>query len=239
MVGRIILLTLPLVALMGLQPRLVAQVTEPQRRFEFTVFGQPAPGVDIVYQFAPGQVAPLAFTPYRRSATYSYAGPSLVRFARRTPVSNAVGNPEGTYTSVGEVEVPADIKRPLFMFFPDGQNVGRFQVVVVEDDAVGFPFGSVGIMNRSGFDLRGLVDDRVTALANGAQAHFPPASSADIKFALLFQDRLVPSFEQKLVVERNERTLLILLPPQRSSSPLVRWVLLTEAATPGDDSDER
>lgn len=208
-------------------------VAQAPRSFTFRVFGQPAPARPVYFQPRPGQVEALNFRSYQRSAAYAYKGPSEMAFARATPVANG----GIAYEPFARVLVAPDVREPLLVFLPAPDDSTTPDVLVLDDDAARSPAGHVTVVNRSGFDLRGLIDKRATPLAGGTEIRFATSGATTIQFAVEHQGKLLPAFDQKLSLDQTERTILLLLPPVRSSSPVVRWILLTDEVAPSPESE--
>ncbi|WP_221028839.1 hypothetical protein [Actomonas aquatica] len=204
----------------------IAQQPKPARQFEFSVFCIAPVRQTLVYQASPGEVRTLEFKPYQRSEPYRYAGPAAMAFAER--VAEASAQTPAQYKLQSRIEVTPELQRPLFLFLPSSDPNEPFDVVVMEDDPSRFPAGSLVVVNQSGHKLLGLLNGQNVSLEPGQSSTLHGTVVGDVKLALSHNDRLFPSFDQKVAFEKDERTVLLLLPPQRKSSPIVRWIVLTD-----------
>ena len=210
--------------------QLSAQNDAPVRTFEFAVFTHTKMKMPIVFQETPGKVRTLDFKPYRRSAGYTYSGPPLVAFARELPATDA--SSVSRYEVVARVEVSATLRRPLFLFLSDPTSASGLSVTVLDDDPNAFAPGSLVLVNQSGYRLQGTVAGVTADLPPGQVLRRDGATAANVQLALAHNGQFYPAFDQKIVFENRERTVLILLPPARKSSPLVKWIVLTDEIEP-------
>lgn len=208
----------------------------PARQFEFSVFcDAPIPG-EIVYQAKQGEIVPITLKPYRRTGPYVYAGDSNLALAKTVASATADGRP--SYELMSRVAIASTIKRPLLLFLANSTDHQTPTITVIEDDPSSFGRGTLVVLNYSGFLLQGFIDGSAVRLQHGGRALYPGSTNARVQLAMSHKDRMLTSFDQKVTFESTERTVLLLLPPQRKSSPLVRWILLTDEVSVEEPESE-
>jgi hypothetical protein len=149
----------------------------------------------------------LAFQPTARSVRYEYRGPMPLRFV----------DPEGGAV-VAEASIPAGIQNALLLFSPVDQAKGgasklRYQIAVLDDGAGRHAPGGLAIINHSGLNLSGKVNNQAVTLKPGLNPTLAVGKTAAIKLSTVFKQRTYQSYAGTATLGRNERALLILFPP--------------------------
>jgi hypothetical protein len=192
--------------------------TEP--RVHFTVFcPRPPTGLG----FAPragAAVQPLAFYPTARSPRYEYRGTMPLRLVDQT--SGAV---------VAEATVPAAITEALLLLVPvEPTAVGvRFRVYVLDDSAARQAPGTLAVINLSGLPLTGTLGDEPLTLTDGLNAPHPLPRAAKLALHTPFKTKSYQAYAGEIALGKNERALLLLLPPFYKGSFEVQSRLLRDA----------
>lgn len=205
---------------------LFAQSTDALRTFEFKVFTNTLIKETVVYQETPGTIRPIEFKRYQRSSAYKYTGTDQITFAKQIRAGEGELPPE--YQVISRLGVPESIRQPLFLFFADPSTESGLVVDVMEDADDTFPPGTLLIFNKSGHRLQGTINGTAADIPHDGKFMKRLANTASVQLALMHNGKFLRSFDQKVVFEARERTVLLLLPPQRKTSPLVRWVILTD-----------
>lgn len=197
-----------------------AQTAPAERRVRFTVFStRPASG--LVYTPRPAQApAPLVFYPTARSPRYEYRGVMPLRF--HDAKTNAV---------VAEATIPPEITDALLLLVPiePAPATGpRYQSYVLDDAAARQAPGSLAIINFSGLALSGTIDGKPATLQAGLNAAQPVGKSAAVTLRTTFKTRTYQAYAGTVELAKNERALLLLLPPFYKGSLEVQSRLLID-----------
>jgi len=216
-----------------LAPLTLAQ-EEGVAKFDFTVFAFPELPEDLLYWGQPRVPAEITFQPYRRSEVLSYQGPRTLDFFRRNPRS---GPGEAPLIRVSQVTIPPSIVSPLIVFVTSNGLEKDYLTHVVDDSPSALPRGSALVINYSGHHLRGIGADQSIDLPMRSQRLIQSSRAFDLQLALEHRGRNIPSLDERIDLDRNQRLVILLMPPARKSSPLVRWVLLSDDLPP-PESDE-
>ncbi len=183
----------------------------------FTVFS-PRPPQDAAFVAAPGQSPTrLRFYPLARSPRYEYRGPAALRFI--APKDRA---------PLAEAEIPAGLTNALIVLLPEEKAPGRWRAIVLDDGDSRFRAGQWVLVNLSGLELEGTLNERPLKLGPGPN----PAQPATRTSQLVLRARSRGTTYQALSAEWNlaegERALLLLLPPLRAGTFAVQHRLLID-----------
>jgi hypothetical protein len=195
-------------------------VSEP-RAVRFTVFStRPASG--LAFASRPG-VAPssLLFYPTARSPRYDYRGVMPLKIVDAK-----------TSTTVAEATIPPEISDALLLLVPiePAPTTGlRYQVYVLDDAATRQAPGSVAIINFSWLALSGTIDGKPATLQAGLNAVQPVGKSAAVALRTTFKTRSYQAYAGTVELAKNERALLLLLPPFYKGSLEVQSRLLIDS----------
>lgn len=194
--------------------------TPPEQRVRFTVFSTRAAS-GLAYTPRPGSLpAPLVFYPTARSPRYDYRGTSPLRFIESK-----------TNTIVAEAVVPPEIADALLLLVPiePAPATGlRYQVYVLDDATARQAPGSLAIINFSGLALSGTLDGKPVTLQPGLNAAQTIARSAALVLRTTFKTRSYQAYAGTVELAKNERALLLLLPPFYKGSLEVQSRLLID-----------
>jgi hypothetical protein len=183
----------------------------------FTVFS-PRPPKEAAYVAAPGQPPTrLRFHSLARSPRYEYRGPATLRFI--APQDRA---------PLAEAEIPAGVANALVVLLPEEKAAGRWRAIVLEDGETRFRPGQFIILDLSGLELEGTLNERPLKLVPGPN----PAQPAPRTSQLVLRARSRGAAYQALSTDWNlaegERALLLLLPPLRAGTFAVQHRLLVD-----------
>lgn len=164
---------------------------------------------------------PLVLYPTARSPRYDYVGAMPLR------ITDAKTN-----TVVAEATVPREITSALLLLVPldPAPAAGlRYQTYVLDDTAARQPAGSLAIINFSGLELAGTLDGKPLALTPGLNAATPLGRSAALTLRTTVKNRTYQAYAGNVELGKNERALLLLLPPFYRGSLEVQSRLLIDA----------
>jgi hypothetical protein len=193
--------------------------------FRFTVFSaRPTSGL----AFFPGPELPpqpLIFYPTARSPEYEYTGAIPLQF-----IDELTGEVVATVTTLPHS------RRALLLFVPvaagSANPNARYQIVALDDSALGHVPGGLTIINLSGLVLQGTINSRRVALRTGLNRALDVGESAAIELRTIYKGRSYHSYRDTAVLSAGERALLILLPPFYSGSLEIQGRLLLDVPTP-------
>ncbi len=182
-----------------------SQPTPLEQRVRVTVFSsRPAAGLGYVPHA--GQAAtPLLFYPTARSSRYEYRGAMPLRIVDLK-----------TNTVAAEATVPPEISDAFLLLVPIEPSpvTGlRYQVYVLDDTAARQAPGTLAIINFSGLTLSGSIDGKNVTLQAGLNASQSVGKSAAIALRTTFKGRSYQAYASTVELNKNERALLLLLPP--------------------------
>jgi len=193
----------------------------PARHFTFTVFS-PELIEHLVYVPHPNAAPlPLVFYPTARSCSYRYAGPETVQLFD-----------SGTGAAAAKVSVPSEIHTALFVLAAIGSPASatpRYRVQVVDDGVTHHPPGTLLILNLSGLQLAGTINQRHVTLAGGMNAPIRVGASAAVNLRTPFKGRSYQAYAETIPLSDSGRALLLLLPPYRQGSLEVQSRVLLDA----------
>ena len=188
----------------------------------FTVFSS-KPITDLSYVPAAG-AAPrkLQFAPTARSPRYDYRGAMPLRFVDA-----------GSGVVVAEATIPPGVRDALLLFSAidagaKGTGGFRYQVSVLDDGAVRHGAGGLAMINFSGLALTGTVNSEEVTLKTGLNPTLNVGRAAKVSLRTKFKERVFQAYAGTLQLARNERALLILLPPFNPGSLEVQARLLVD-----------
>ena len=164
---------------------------------------------------------PLVLYPTARSPRYEYVGAMPLRITEAK--TNAV---------VAEATVPREISTALILLVPlePAPTTGRrYQTYVLDDTAVRQATGTLAIINFSGLELAGSLDGKPLALTAGLNPALPLGRTAALTLRTTVKNRVVQAYAGNIELGKNERALLLLLPPFYGGSPEVQSRLLIDA----------
>jgi hypothetical protein len=187
----------------------------------FTVFSPRAVN-GLTFTSRPGQAPKhLVLYPTARSPRYDYLGSMPLR------ITDAQTN-----TVVAEATVPREITSALLLLVPlePAPAAGlRYQTYVLDDTAARQPAGTLAIINFSGLELAGTIDGKPLALTAGLNAATPLVRSAALTLRATVKNRTYQAYAGNVELGKNERALLLLLPPFYRGSLEVQSRLLIDA----------
>ncbi len=203
-----------------------AESAAPEQRLRFTVFSsRAAAGLAYVPRTAQ-PAAPVVLYPTARSPRYEYRGPMPLRFTDAA-----------TKTVVAEATIPPAITDALLLLVPitPAPSTGlRYQVYVLDDSAARQATGTLAIINFSGLALTGTLDGKTISVAAGLNAPLPVGRAAPITLRTAVKNRSLQAYAGTVELGKNERALLLLLPPFYSGSAEVQSRLLLDAPPAGN-----
>jgi len=189
----------------------------------FTVFSPRAVN-GLTFTPRPGQAPKhLVLYPTARSPRYEYFGAMPLR------ITDAQTN-----TVVAEATVPREITSALLLLVPlePAPAAGlRYQSYVLDDTTARQPAGSLAIINFSGLELAGTLDGKPLLLTAGLNAATPIGRSAALTLRTTVKNRAHQAYAGNVELGKNERALLLLLPPFYRGSLEVQSRLLIDAAS--------
>lgn len=186
----------------------------------FTVFSA-RPITDI--SFAPRTAAPkqkLVFYPTARSPRYDYRSAMPLRFYDET-----------TGSVVAEAVIPLEMKDALLLFSPiEPAPVSGLRYRIAVLDEAGLRSGPSGLtmINLSGLALTGTVGKDTVALEAGLNPTIALASATKVVLRTSSKGRSIKSYEDTVLLKKNERALLLIFPPFYKGSFEVQTRLLVE-----------
>jgi len=166
---------------------------------------------------------PLVLYPTARSPRYDYLGSMPLR------ITDAQTN-----SVVAEATVPSEIISALLLLVPlePAPAAGlRYQTYVLDDTAALQPAGTLAIINFSGLELAGTLDGKPLALTAGLNAATPLGRSTALTLRTTLKNRTYQAYAGNVELGKNERALLLLLPPFYRGSLEVQSRLLIDAAS--------
>lgn len=187
----------------------------------FTVFSPRAVN-GLTFTPLPGQAPKhLGLYPTARSPRYDYLGVMPLR------ITDAQTN-----TVVAEATVPQEITTALLLLLPlePAPVAGlRYQTYVLDDTTARQSAGTLAIINFSGLELVGTLDGKPLALTAGLNAATPLGRSALLTLRTKVKNRTYQAYAGNVELGKNERALLLLLPPFYRGSQEVQSRLLIDA----------
>lgn len=204
----------------------------------FTVASHGGTPVGLMLETTQGKTEKIDFRPGERSREYSASGP-LVFFTVTQP---AAANMAPVRNRVAQAIIPEGTKRALLLFVPNNSSetaADLYRVLVLEDALDTFPASTVRFINASGMQLAGLIAQSQVTFGAGISAPYPAGNGLRVQLAMSSRDRFFPSFDQEFLVEPTQRLICILLPPESSNSPLVRWAYISDYIAPPAKSAAR
>ena len=203
-----------------------AESAAPEQTVRFTVFStRPAAGLTYVARSRQA-AAPVVLYPTARSPRYEYRGPMPLRL-----------NDSASKTIVAEATIPPTLTDALLLLVPiqPAPTTGlRYQTYVLDDSAARQTPGTLAIINFSGLTLTGTLEGKGVTLAAGLNAPQPIGRSAPITLRTMVKNRSLQAYAGTVELGKNERALLLLLPPFYSGSAEVQSRLLLDAPTAGN-----
>jgi hypothetical protein len=165
----------------------------------------------------------LVLYPTARSPRYDYLGSMPLR------ITDAQSN-----TVVAEATVPREITSALLLLVPlePAPAAGlRYQTYVLDDTTARQSAGTLAIINFSGLELAGTLDGKPLALTAGLNAATPLGRSTALTLRTTLKNRTYQAYAGNFELGKNERALLLLLPPFYRGSLEVQSRLLIDAAS--------
>ncbi len=183
----------------------------------FTVFSPRPPG-EAAYVPAPGQAPTrLRFHPLARSPRYEYRGPAPLRFI--APRDRAL---------LAEAEIPAGLTSALIILLPDEKAAGRWRTIVLDEGEARFRAGQLVLVNLSGLELEGTLNERALKLVPGPNAALALPRTSQLVLRTSARGATYQALTTELNLAEGERALLLLLPPLRPGTFLVQHRLLLD-----------
>lgn len=183
----------------------------------FTVFSPRPPG-EAAYVPAPGQApARLRFHPLARSPRYDYRGPPVVRFI--APRDRAL---------LAEAEIPAGLTSALIVLLPDERAAGRWRTIVLDDAETRFRTGQLVLVNLSGLELEGTLNERPLKPVPGPNPALAVPRTSQLGLRTSARGATFQALTTELNLADGERALLLLLPPLRPGTFVVQHRLLLD-----------
>ena len=185
----------------------------PAGPLRFTVWAFSPPSLALAVDMGEGGRLPLQFHPTMRSPVYEYAGASRLRFMDAE-----------TGEAVAEADIPTEWQRVLLIFAPTPGSVARwrYQILVVDDSAEGLPKGTIRVLNRSGWTLRGAVNGQAREFPPGLSPALASSGAVDLQLRAVLRGRWWQSHASQFELGAEQRALLVVLPPYYPGSPEVQ-----------------
>lgn len=183
----------------------------------FTVFSPRPPG-EAAYVPAPGQAPTrLRFHPLARSPRYEYRGPAPLRFI--APRDRAL---------LAEAEIPAGLTSALIILLPDEKEAGRWRTIVLDEGEARFRTGQLVLVNLSGLELEGTLNERPLKPVPGPNAALAVPRTSQLVLRTSARGATYQALTTELNLAEGERALLLLLPPLRPGTFVVQHRLLLD-----------
>jgi len=183
----------------------------------FTVFSPRPPG-EAAYVPAPGQAPTrLRFHPLARSPRYEYRGPAPLRFI--APRDRAL---------LAEAEILAGLTSALIILLPDEKAAGRWRTIVLDEGEARFRAGQLVLVNLSGLELEGTLNERALKLVPGPNAALALPRTSQLVLRTSARGATYQALTTELNLAEGERALLLLLPPLRPGTFVVQHRLLLD-----------
>ena len=183
----------------------------------FTVFS-PRPPQDAAFVAAPGQPPTrLRFYPLARSPRYEYRGPAALRFI--APKDRA---------PLAEAEIPAGVANALIVLLPEEKAAGRWRAIVLDDGDPRFRAGQVMMVDLSGLELEGTLNERPLKLGPGPNSAQPAPRTSQLVLRARSRGTTYQALSTDWNLAEGERALLLLLPPLRAGTFAVQHRLLID-----------
>jgi hypothetical protein len=201
-----------------------AQTPPAEQPVRFTVF---CPRAITGLAFAPRAGAPpqpLVFYPTARSPHYDFRGTMPLRI-----VDAKSGAP------VAEATVPSAISSALLILVPVEPVPAaglRYRVFVLDDSATRQTAGSLEIINFSVLALSGTLEGKPLTLVDGLNPATPVGHAAKLQLRTPSKARTYQAYSGEIALGKNERALLLLLPPFYQGSLEVQSRLLVDSLAP-------
>lgn len=189
----------------------------PAVTLRFAVFS-PRPLGEAAYVAAPGQAPTrLRFYPLARSPRYDYRGPAPLRFI--APRDRAL---------LAEAEIPAGVAHALIVILPDEKAAGRWRTIVLDDGEMRFHAGQLVLVNLSGLELEGALNERPLKPQPGPNPALPVPRTSQLVLRTVSRGASYQALGTDLNLAEGERALLLLLPPLRAGTFAVQHRLLVD-----------
>lgn len=189
----------------------------PAVTLRFTVFSPRPPG-EAAYVAAPGQAPTrLRFYPLARSPRYDYRGPAPLRFI--APRDLAL---------LAEAEIPAGLTSALIILLSDEKVAGRWRTIVLDDGDARFRAGQLVLVNLSGLELEGTLNERPLKPVPGSNPPLPVPRTSQLVLRTSARGATYQALTTELNLAEGERALLLLLPPLRAGTFAVQHRLLVD-----------
>lgn len=217
---------LPLLALTILGP---LTLTGQQETFQvdFKVYGlRPGDYSNVMLQDSEG-LKSITFKPKSRSESYTanllFSDPVL-RFKHL----------DGEKVPMAATRIEPNTRQILLIFTKTNQKNNRlpYTAIPVEDSTEGFGIGTLRVMNLTGVEIFGTFNGSRFILNNGESSEAGQTSNdgpTEIAVAAQGKSRIHLLYKNKLKLNPQSRSLLLLLPPERQGSLRIGGHLLTES----------
>jgi len=163
----------------------------------------------------------LVLYPTARSPRYEYLGAMPLHFTDAT-----------THSIVAEATVPPAIANALVLLIPIDPAPAsglRYQTYVLDDTIARQSVGSLAIINFSGMELAGSLGGQPLTLTPGLNSAAAIGRSASLVLRTTIKNRTYQVYAGNVELAKNERALLLLLPPFYRGSFEVQSRLLIDA----------
>lgn len=177
-----------------------------------------------------GASAPVEFVADRRSATFSYRGPSPIVFFRE---QRGNGGPPARF-AVARADFAAGARALLLVFVPGGDpgRLEEFSVIAVEETPDTFFRGMLRVLNLTGTKSLARVgaENREIAGLDHADFHFhsPRASRIDFGLAIWAGSDWRVTVDTDLVLADDRRYLMLIVPAGTPDAPTLHYKLLED-----------
>ena len=189
----------------------------PAVTLRFTVFS-PRPLGEAAYVAAPGQAPTrLRFYPLARSPRYDYRGPAPLRFI--APRDRAL---------LAEAEIPAGVAHALIVLLPEEKADGPWRTIVLDDGEMRFRAGQLVLVNLSGLELEGTLNERPLKPQPGPNSALPVPRTSQLVLRTVSRGASYQALATDLNLAEGERALLLILPPLRAGTFAVQHRLLVD-----------
>jgi hypothetical protein len=132
---------------------------------------------------------------------------------------------------LAEAEIPAGVVSALIVLLPEEKAAGRWRAIVLEDGETRFRPGQLVILDLSGLELEGTLNERPLKLSAGPNPARPSPRNAQLVLRTRSRGASYQALAMDWTVAEGERALLLLLPPLRAGTFTVQHRLLIDRPT--------
>lgn len=207
-------------------------------RLSFSTYATDSRTIDGLFYYAtPGALLPVGFRAYDRSFAHDYFGPNPIIFYRQELSAEGVLVPK----PVAQVRIPAGAN-PALLFFrevrPSGDAASEreFSILAMNDSRQSFPLDHVIFYNATSARLLGRFGDDEIVLEPGLSAPLPVREYQDsevfIGLVVQYEGSLRKVLQNRWRFSRDNRDLIVLLPPERPNSFRLKALRINEYVEP-------